>query len=272
MLIVTRQANALYFISPSLLLLTKELITNLKMKLISWNLNGLEDAYLDERTEAAMFQMLLGAPIEKAMMEGFKPNSPDIIVLQEVVERTFHAHIKPHLTAAGFHIYAGSSAERSYFEIIASRFPFKSKHYQKFSWSDQGRGLSMVQLENNLSILTAHMESQKPGSSMRIDQAAEILDLMPKNSPCIFAGDTNLRKAEWQALETGDIIDAWEAQNSPKKYKVTWRNKSYKARYDRAWLHNLTPVNFEIFGENKIMGVNQASSDHSALRVEFKLK
>ena len=75
------------------------------MKLISWNLNGLDDRNLDVRTEAAMFQILLGAPIESAVIEGFKPNVPDIILLQEVVERSYHAHVMPHLKAAGFFVF-----------------------------------------------------------------------------------------------------------------------------------------------------------------------
>ena len=75
------------------------------MKLVSWNLNGLEDRELDLRTESAMFQLLLGAPIEQAMQPGFKPNAPDVVVLQEVVERSYHAHVRPHLEAAGFTVY-----------------------------------------------------------------------------------------------------------------------------------------------------------------------
>ena len=62
------------------------------MKLSSWNLNGLEDLNMDMRTEAAMFQLLLGAPIESAFAEGFVANTPDIVLLQEVVERSYHAH------------------------------------------------------------------------------------------------------------------------------------------------------------------------------------
>lgn len=240
------------------------------MQLVSWNLNGLEDKHIDERTEAAMFQILLGAPIEKAMAENFKPNTPDIIVLQEVVERTFHAHIKPHLKAAGFHIYPDAPTERSYFEVIACRHPFTKSTYQNFSWSDQGRGLSTVQLEDGLTIMTAHLESQKPGASKRIDQTKEILALMPQYSPCIFAGDTNLRKEEWLRLEHGNVIDAWEAIGSPKNYQTTWKHEAYKARYDRVWTQGLKVESFETFGANKVLAINESSSDHKAMRVLFK--
>ena len=239
------------------------------MQLASWNLNGLEDEHLDERTEAAMFQMLLGAPIEKAISKGFKPNTPDIIVLQEVVDRTFHAHIKPHLQAAGFHIYPDAPTERSYFEVIASREKLKSTHYQKFSWTDQGRGLSSVALESGITVMTAHLESQKPGSLMRIDQAKEILEMMPEHSPCIFAGDTNLRQKEWLSLEAKKVIDAWENIGSPQIHKTTWKSQNYKARYDRVWVQSLKIESFETFGGNNVAGINEPSSDHNGIRVVF---
>jgi len=207
------------------------------MKLVSWNLNGLEDKYLDERTEAAMFQILLGAPIEKALQQGFKPNTPDIVLLQEVVPRSYHAHIVPHLKAAGFHIFPESPTERSYFEVIAVKSPILETNYTTFDYTHQGRGLSSVIIDGLL-ILTAHMESQKPGKSMRIDQARQIfarMRMQPEAS--IFAGDTNLRKSEWKSLQANsnkdEIKDAWISTGSPKKHKITWQRDTYKSSYGR---------------------------------------
>ncbi len=248
------------------------------MNLVTWNLNGLEDEHLDMRTEAAMFHLLLGAPIEKAMAPNFKPNMPDIVVLQEVVERTFHAHIVPHLTAAGFTLFPDTPTERSYFEVIATRHSVIETHYEKFSYSDQGRGLSTLSIEG-LTVMTAHLESQKPGTSMRVDQATQILEKMNKHQGAIiFAGDTNLRKSEWQSLETlsNDVKDAWEAAGSPKKHKTTWQMNQYKARYDRVWSkgleNNNTINNFETFGKEKVASINERSSDHLGIRVEFGYK
>jgi endonuclease/exonuclease/phosphatase family metal-dependent hydrolase len=241
------------------------------MKLVSWNLNGLDDQYIDERTEAAMFQMLLGAPIEKAMQPDFKPNTPDVILLQEVVSRTYHAHISPHLKAAGFQIFPKRLGERSYFEVIAVRQPVIDYQYTAFSYTSQGRGLSTIILDD-LSIMTAHMESQKPGKSMRLDQANEILTIMnDSKTPCLFAGDTNLRKSEWKSLSSEAVKDAWEAIGSPPEHKVTWKNEPYKARYDRIWIYKLNVDTFETFGNNKVASINQPSSDHLGLRLNFSL-
>ena len=238
------------------------------MKLVSWNLNGLEDRELDIRTESAMVQLLLGAPIEKAVLPKFKPNTPDIVLLQEVVERTFFAHVKPHLEAAGFTVYPTAPTERSYFEVIAVKSKALSYSVTPFPWSEQGRGVSQVTIDG-LTILTAHMESLKPGAKLRVDQGQFIVDLMQKSGPCIFAGDTNLRKAEWEAIDRGDVYDAWERAGSIKKHQTTWAMGNSRARYDRAWLHALTVKSFEVFAQARIEAINERASDHYAIRVEF---
>ncbi len=239
------------------------------VKLVCWNLNGLEDKHLDVRTESAMFQLLLGAPIEKALVDGFIPNSPDIVVLQEVVDRTFHAHIKPHLDAAGFTLFPQQPSERSYFEVIAVKSPILNSSYNKFDYSDQGRGLSALSIDG-LTILTAHLESLKAGSSMRIDQAEQILKLMNQHKgKIIFAGDTNLRKSEWLGLKPEGVIDAWESTGSIKKHRFTWKMNPYKARYDRVWSKGVDIKKFATFGSNKISRINQYPSDHLAIRVTF---
>lgn len=239
------------------------------MKLVSWNLNGLEDKNLDVRTEAAMFQLLLGVPIEEAMVPNFKPDTPDIVLLQEVVSRTFHAHVVPHLSAAGFHIFPNTPSERSYFEVIAVRQPILESSYEKFSYTDQGRGLSTVKI-NDLTIMTAHLESQKPGASMRVDQATDILKFMNDHKgACVFAGDTNLRKSEWKSLSPDNVIDAWETAGSIKKHKTTWQREKYKARYDRAWMKGLNVNSFETFGSKNTGGINERPSDHFGIRIDF---
>lgn len=241
------------------------------MKLVSWNLNGLEDRSLDERTEAAMFQILLGAPIESAVLEGFKPNSPDIVVLQEVVERSYHAHVLPHLKAAGFSVFPQEPSERSYFEVVAVRSKKMDASYESFEYSEQGRGLTTLKLDN-LTIMTAHLESMKPGKFMRVEQAKYILAEMQKNGPCLFAGDTNLRKAEWESLEKGKVLDAWNSVGSPETHRMTWHYENYKSRFDRAWTNQLNVLNFETFGKENIANINARPSDHLGLRVEFDLQ
>ena len=238
------------------------------MKLVSWNLNGLEDRNLDVRTESAMFQILLGAPIESAVVKGFIPNPPDIVVLQEVVERSYHAHIVPHLKAAGFSVFPKEPSERSYFEVVAVRNKKLDASYESFQYSEQGRGLTTLKLDG-LTILTAHLESMKPGRFMRVEQAKFILEEMQKSGPCIFAGDTNLRKAEWESIEQGDIQDAWLSVGSTESHRITWQYENHKSRFDRIWTNQLNVLNFETFGKENIATINERPSDHLGLRIEF---
>ena len=240
------------------------------MKLVSWNLNGLEDHHLDERTEAAMFQILLGAPVEAAVVEGFKPNSPDIVVLQEVVECSYHAHVVPHFKAAGFTVFPPEPTERSYFEVIAIRNKTIDANYTPFEYSEQGRGLTTLTLDG-LTVMTAHLESMKPSQSIRLEQAQFILDEMQKLESCIFAGDTNLRKEEWESLEHGNIQDAWNSSDSPEAHRITWQDQNRKSRFDRVWTHQLNTLNFETFGKENVATINERPSDHFGLRVEFSL-
>lgn len=238
------------------------------MKLVSWNLNGLEDLHLDARTEAAMFQILLGAPIEAVIKEGFKPNIPDVIVLQEVVERSYNAHIVPHLKRAGFSIFPQELPQRSYFEVVAVRGETIDAQYKSFEYSEQGRGLTTLNL-NGLTVMTAHLESMPPGKEFREDQTKFIINKMLDIGPCIFAGDTNLRNEEWDSLGKGDIQDVWISAGSPKAHQMTWHYSNRKSRFDRAWTHKLDIQAFETFGKEKIPTTNARPSDHLGIRIEF---
>ncbi len=238
------------------------------MKLVSWNLNGLEDEYIDMRTEAAMFQILLGVPIEDAIAADFEPNTPDIILLQEVVERTYFAHVKPHLQAAGFTLFPKEPTIRSYFEVVAVRQKVLDVSHQPFSYSQQGRELTTLRLDG-LTVMTAHLESMKPGKQERIDQAQYVLDKMSALGPCVFAGDTNLRKAEWEGLNNANIVDAWISAGSEKTDRITWQQAQKKSRFDRVWTHQIGVKNFETFGKDKVPTLDVRPSDHYGLRVEL---
>ena len=77
------------------------------LNILSWNLNGLDEKNLDVRTELALQIMLLGAPIE-LIMTNHTPRTytpPHVIALQEVTARSYKAHLKKHLQAAGYDIF-----------------------------------------------------------------------------------------------------------------------------------------------------------------------
>lgn len=240
------------------------------MKLVSWNLNGLEDEHLDRRTEAAMFQILLGAPIEAAIDPNFKPNMPDVVLLQEVVKRTYFAHLQPHFQAAGFKLFPKEPAIRSYFEVIAVKQNILDVKHQAFPYSQQGRELTTLTLDG-VTIMTAHLESMNFGKHERIDQAQFIIDKMSELGPCVFAGDTNLREAEWEGLNHGNVIDVWSSVGAPQYNRYTWQQGSMRSRFSRAWAHQINVKSFETFGKEKVASLDVSSSDHYGLRIELDL-
>jgi endonuclease/exonuclease/phosphatase family metal-dependent hydrolase len=237
------------------------------LQLVTWNLNGLDDHLLDERTEAAVFEMLLGGDPE-SVLAGPPPVPPDVIVLQEVVERTFRAHLAPHLRAAGYAIAPSEPPARGYFEIIAARGGMAAAQSLPFPRTGQGRRLLRVQLASGLTVFTAHLESLAPSRAVRVEQAGRVLDLLRDAGPAVFAGDTNLREAEWDGLDTNSVVDAWEQCGSDPATRATWS----RYRYDRVWLAG-GPVARAVtrIGARPLPAYGLPPSDHLGLRVVLDL-
>ena len=236
------------------------------MHIVSWNLNGLEDRHLDERTEAAVFEILLGGDLESVLTSGVTPETPDVILLQEVIERTFTAHLATHLRQAGFTIAASEPTRRSYFEIAAVRGrPILEAQSLPFPRTGQGRRLLKLDL-GALTVFTAHLESLRAGAPVRIEQAAFVLDQLRSCERAVFAGDSNLRNAEWEGLDRHGVTDAWEAVGSPREHRATWGN----ARYDRMWLRGPWTVSrFDTIGQTALPSIGEPPSDHLGLRVHL---
>jgi endonuclease/exonuclease/phosphatase family metal-dependent hydrolase len=235
--------------------------------LVTWNLNGLEDQHLDERTEAAMGEILLGGDPMAVLTSGRPPVLPDVVLLQEVVERTFQAHVQPHLLAAGFTLVPTEPPARGYFEVAAIRAPrVRSARWVAFERTGQGRALLELELASGVTVMTAHLESLKPSAPVRLEQAAFVLDRLRWRSPAIFAGDTNLRVAEWESLDAEGIVDAWEACGSPRAQRETWG----RARYDRVWISGgLAVQEFRRIGVADVEAIGEPPSDHYGLRVSI---
>lgn len=229
------------------------------MRVISWNLFGLESDRLDERTEAAVFRMLLGDDPEAVLLGGAAPEPPEVLLLQEVVERTWFAHLRPHLTAAGYTLFPTEPPARNYYEVIAVRgVPTGRPRLRRFERTGQGRHLLRVDLDlpsGPLAVFTAHLESLKPSREVRIEQAHEVFDAMLSCRRAIFGGDTNLRRDEVELPE--GIVDAFEAMGAPAGHRATWG----KARYDRFWLVGVEPTAFSTFG-GEPLPFGQPPSDH----------
>lgn len=238
------------------------------IELVTWNLNGLDDDALDERTEVAMFTILLGAPPEVALAGGPPRPPPDLVLLQEVVDRSLRAHIAPHLRAAGYQLFPTEPPDRGYYEVIAVRGrAVLGADVLRFPRSGQGRALLRVRLPG-LTVFTAHLESLSAGAAVRLEQAAFALDQLRAAGPAVFGGDTNLRDPEWAKLDATGVRDAWEDAGSPRALRATWNT----ARYDRVWTAGgAACVGFERIGGTPLASTGCTPSDHLGVRVRISV-
>lgn len=154
------------------------------MKVLTWNLNGLEEKFLDERSEAAVITIITGARLDE-IERGAKPWSPpDVVLLQEVVERTYFAHVRQHLSAVGYTILPEVAPPRQTFEVIAFRAPYTLYAYksQPLTESVFGRVLHMADL-NGLQTSCFHARTE-PDTV----EAGFVIVPLPRNpSGCWFA-------------------------------------------------------------------------------------
>ncbi|MCO4745264.1 MAG: hypothetical protein KC912_10795 [Proteobacteria bacterium] len=246
------------------------------MQLLSWNLFGLEDAELDERTEAALFISMLGGLPEQVLASAEPPAPPpEILMFQEVVDRSLDAHLRPHLSAAGYTLVHSSRDQREYYELIAVRAPFSIVDSRILPLdSAQGRELLEIDAECEgklYRLSTAHLESMQQGKRLRMGQTRFIVDrLRAWQGPALFGGDTNLRVAEAEAI--GGLPDAWEATGSvaSERWTRVSERTQRKARYDRIWGHGVRFSGFRCLGREPVTPTGQPPSDHLGVRVGFR--
>jgi len=253
---------------------------------LTWNLDGLTTRRLDRRAEEACVAMVLGQTLREAV-EG-KPSRPppQIIALQEVVKRIHLSTIRPHLEAAGFVLYPPDPArEDGDYSMIAARPPWTFVRGRSGALGDSplGRRWVEVLLEHadgsRLRVITAHLESLRSGGDSRAAQARELDQMLgdPDAPPTIFMGDTNLRGAEWRAIQRDLAFDdAFDLAGRPPRYSPTWwprddhgnRTSDQGFRFDRIWLdpgHRWTVSGFQTRHHSRI-------SDHAALEAQLTPK
>ena len=248
----------------------------MSLRVLTWNLNGLEDAGLDVRTEAACLAMLL------------RTDPADVVLLQEVVGRSWHAHIKHHFAAAGYVPWPEQPQEATlseYFCVMMVRKPLKIREggNEAFPGSQMGRRLVWAELAwpesapgSSLWVGTSHLESLRESSPERVRQLAAVVGRMRQHEgPALFGGDTNLRKAEEPLVEGLDTVtDAWVATGSPSALRATWPSVPFSgrpgARYDRVLVDGLQVRGFVRFGESA-PGLGGPASDHLGVEVSVTL-
>lgn len=225
------------------------------LRLLTWNVAGLHEERLDERSEAQCLAALL------------RPVPFDAIALQEVVRRSWHGHWRHHLAAAGYRVVPAdpTTTASEYFALLAVRAELGPVgDAAPFRGSRMGRALVWADFRG-WRVLTSHLESERAGRRERVHQAgAALARLRAHGGPAVFAGDANLRVEEEAEVEgLADVDDAWVLAGSPESSRATWIG-GRGARFDRVWCsRGLAVASFETLGD-------RALSDHLGLAVTFR--
>lgn len=228
---------------------------------VTWNVAGLDETDLDVRSEAQCFAVLLGEP------------RPDVVMLQEVVHRSWHAHWKHHLHHAGYRVFpADPSTDSEYFSLLAirSEIAVTTHGARLFPGTQMGRRLVWA-VAAGFWVATGHLESGRASQGERVRQIDEIIvELCRHPGPALFAGDTNLRVDEEPLVSGLDRVqDAWKVAGSPPGLRFTWQTQGrdtnrVRARFDRLYANERTTIDrlSEVDGSWPL-------SDHRGLRVQI---
>ncbi|XP_041469278.1 tyrosyl-DNA phosphodiesterase 2-like isoform X1 [Lytechinus variegatus] len=253
-------------------------------RLISWNIDGLDERNIEERTMAACDTIMKLAP--------------DVVFLQEVVPST-NLILKARLSSK-YSIYEGNQV--SYFTCTlvknSTECRITKSLVQPFVNSQMGRNLLMVNAcykNMYISLLNTHLESTAPAQAERQAQFQQALGEVQIQDPdrvVIFGGDTNLRDKEITSMGgvPKGIIDLWEACGADPKTKFTWDTTTNdnldwesgrykpKIRFDRLYIRpaaghctNLSISSFTLIGKDRLPGCGRFPSDHYGIVCDFDI-
>jgi len=237
------------------------------IRVATWNLEGLDDHHLDVRTEAMVTELMLGQ------------GAPEVILLQELVHRTWHAHARPHLAAAGYALFPTAPPRQTYFCAIAARPPVEVVDFRRDPFPRSAMGRALLSLTARVDdrewlFATSHLESMTSGAPERISQlGASLRMILDHPGPAIFGGDLNLRDDEpGRVPEAARARDVWEAAGRPAAGRWTWdaaripgsRGRK-RRRYDRLYVNPRARVEgLAVFGAGRLPG-GAWPSDHLGL-------
>ncbi|XP_064596734.1 tyrosyl-DNA phosphodiesterase 2-like [Liolophura sinensis] len=250
------------------------------MKLICWNINGLQSKNLRLRT--------------LAVCDVINTEHPEVVFLQEVIRQTFLMLKKecPHYTVL-------QASDKDYFTAILLRkscVTVEEHVVHPFPTSVMARKLQTVKcIVNNVQcyLMTSHLESMDSHDEERKKQllvALQAMENVDKDRAVIFGGDLNIRDKE--ITDVGglpdNILDLWEITGSRPEHQYTWDYwqgqlnhvkvaKETRFRFDRIYLRrnarpSLIPTNFKMVGLEKLSSCHDFASDHWGIMVTFAIR
>ncbi|ESP03592.1 hypothetical protein LOTGIDRAFT_205031 [Lottia gigantea] len=250
-----------------------------RIRLLSWNIDGLDHQNLESRT--------------KAVCQLIEKENPHVVFLQEVVPAT------EQMIRTSCKNYKISSAHQlcDYYSMILLHDKFTSNINQAQIFPYPNTNINNHDNNNQAQVkgvkfkfMTSHLESCKEHSEKRIAQlklAFERMKSSDTNSTVIFGGDLNLRDPEIGKANgiPENVKDLWEVTGKRPEAKFTWdmiRNDNLefggkfkpKCRFDRLYYKEsipktVKPVYFELVGLERLKSCQRFASDHWGLLTHF---
>ncbi|XP_067667027.1 tyrosyl-DNA phosphodiesterase 2-like [Haliotis asinina] len=249
-----------------------------RIRLLSWNLDGLDTGSIKARTQA--------------VCDIINKENPHIVFLQEVTPLTL-----PMLENGCSMYQVIPAGDIHYFTAVMLRVGhvvYEDSSVTPFHSSKMLRNLSTVKCRVKgiqFQVMTSHLESTAAHSEERKRQLVQAFEAMKCADPArtvIFGGDTNLRDKEMAQVGgiPEDIYDIWEITGQRPEAKFTWdmrRNDNheypgYKSflRFDRLYVRHckprpqVTPVYFELTGLSRLPN-QRFPSDHWGILAHFDI-
>lgn len=255
-----------------------------RIRLLSWNIDGLDSANLKQRATS--------------VVETIKMEKPHVVFVQEMVpgnEAVLRQGLRDYTVACG-----GTGDQQGYYSAI-----FLHKDHTMmddftilpFYSSTMSRNLLIVNSVVKgvpMMLITSHLESTRTHAAERMRQLTAAFKQMseaPADRTVIFGGDLNLRDNELEGVGgvPPSVCDLWEETGCRKEARYTWdtfRNDNLgfegrsrtALRFDRLYLRHckstarVKPVYFELIGLQRIPGIQRFPSDHWGILAHIDIK
>lgn len=244
------------------------------LKLVSWNIDGLNDKEIQART--------------LSICNALNGLEPDVVFLQEVVPSIVEV-VKKHLSR--YRYIPGD--DKGYFAVTLinkKSVKYISHSIVPFTSTQMDRHIVCVEATFNgfpLVLMNTHLESMAYSSQVRSIQLRKCFRRCmkePSDRTVIFGGDLNLRDSEVASVGgvPDGMLDVWEACGSSPATRHTWdmsvndnldfggEQAKPKCRFDRVYVRPsqppvLVPASFLLTGKERLQHGGCFPSDHWGL-------
>jgi tyrosyl-DNA phosphodiesterase 2 len=245
------------------------------LRVVSWNLDGMDERQVGARARGACREIQEGRPA--------------VVFLQEVVAVSLVV-VREELGATYTVVVAPDGGTR-YFCVMLLRhevLEVEEREWYAYPGSRMDRGLLQVRAAFveargvRVVLATSHLESLRDNGDEREAQLQNALGRVARSGlPALFGGDLNLRDAEAERCLTAvagegsgpQFTDAWVACGAVDRERFTWDSRSNRrdtatgrwshalARFDRMYVMGGSVSDFKL-GGRQVLPNGLLASDH----------